>query len=182
MFAFGTAGQTNHVLFVTLTSAQWTYLDLAWSVTQASSLTRGEHGDHLVQASFQRAKHLPTSLFLSAVSCNSHVQWPRSGKQTESLEGHLIKVPTTAGVGVSFLSNTSITRGITLQPAGCFSISSNVIYEFYSNCPSSVTTGSFSLAPEPPSCWSLTFFQDWRSVFQRLQPPCFLLLSFYFVL
>lgn len=58
-----------------------TYLDLAWAVTQGSSLAGSEHGDHFIQASLQRTKHLSPSLLLPAVSRNSHVQRPRPVEQ-----------------------------------------------------------------------------------------------------
>ena len=60
------------------------YLDLAGAVPQGSSLAGREHGDHLIQTSLQRTKHLPSSLLLSAVSCNGHVQRPRPAEQMEA--------------------------------------------------------------------------------------------------
>lgn len=53
------------------------YLDLTWAVPQGSSLAGGEHGDHFVQASLQRTKHLPCSLLLPTVSHDGQVQRPR---------------------------------------------------------------------------------------------------------
>lgn len=58
------------------------YLDLAWAVTQGSSLAGSEHGDHLIQASLQGTEHLSSSLLLPAVSRNGHVQRPRPGQET----------------------------------------------------------------------------------------------------
>lgn len=60
------------------------YLDLAWAVTQGSSLAGSEHGDNLIQASLEGTKHLSSSLLLPAVSRKSHVQRPRPGEQTQS--------------------------------------------------------------------------------------------------
>lgn len=60
------------------------YLDLAWAVTQGSSLAGSEHIDHLIQASLQGTEHLSSFLLFPAVSCNSHVQRPRPREQLGS--------------------------------------------------------------------------------------------------
>lgn len=59
------------------------HLDLARAVTQAALLAGREHGDHLIQAALQGAKHLPSSLLLAAVSGGCHVQraGPAGGEQ-----------------------------------------------------------------------------------------------------
>lgn len=65
------------------------YLDLAWAVTQGSSLAGSEHCDHLIQASLQGTKHLsPSLLFPTPVSRNSHVQRPRPGEKTLVRKGY----------------------------------------------------------------------------------------------
>lgn len=62
-------------------------LDLARAVARTAPLARREHVDHLVQASLQRAEHLPSSLLLPAVSRRRHVQraGPEGGLKTSSL-------------------------------------------------------------------------------------------------
>lgn len=68
------------------------YLDLTRAVTQGSSLAGSEHGDHFVQASLQGTEHLPASLLLPAVSCDSHVQRARPGAKQGLTFNHLIRL------------------------------------------------------------------------------------------